>query len=304
MERCLYGADGFYSTGRGSAGRRRDFITSPEVGPLFGAVLANAINQLWLDLGQPDPFVVADFGTGPGTLIRSLEVADPPCSQVWDLRGLDRATTEDPDWPDLTGGLIIANELLDNLSFRIVENTADGMQEVWVVEGEEELHPTDLVLDIPPGTRAPIQTAAHDWVTWALQSGAAHVLGFDYGALSTPELAQRGGWLRTYAGHNRGNDPLVSPGSVDITTDVAIDQLPKPTQVVTQAEFLTTWGINSLVAEGKEYWQLHAAAPDVAALRMRSRVSEAEALLDPAGLGQWFVIRWDTKQPLGCSDGI
>jgi SAM-dependent MidA family methyltransferase len=295
MERCLYGANGFYSTGRGSAGRRRDFITSPEVGPLFGAVLANAINQLWVDLGRPQRFPVLDLGTGPGTLIASLKLASPPCSQAWDLRGLDRANRTDSDWPDPTGGVILANELLDNLSFRIVENTGGALQEVWVVDGREQLRPTDLVLDIPPGTRAPVQSAAHDWVSWALQSGAAHVLGFDYGALSTSELARRGGWLRTYVGHNRGNDPLVSPGSVDITADVAIDQLPKPTQVVTQAEFLTTWGIKSLVAEGKEYWQLHAAAPDVAALRMRSRVSEAAALLDPDGLGHWFVIRWDTK---------
>ena len=42
MERCLYGPDGFYATD-GSAGRRGgDFITCPEVGPLFGAVLAPA----------------------------------------------------------------------------------------------------------------------------------------------------------------------------------------------------------------------------------------------------------------------
>ena len=39
MRIALYGSHGFYTTG-GQAGRRGDFITSPEVGPLFGAVLA------------------------------------------------------------------------------------------------------------------------------------------------------------------------------------------------------------------------------------------------------------------------
>lgn len=293
MERCLYGADGFYTSGRGSAGRRRDFITSPEVGPLFGAVLANAINQMWIDLGRPEHFPVVDFGGGPGTLIRSMELAQVACSQAWDLQSLDRSAS-DPDWPDMSGGVIIANELLDNLSFRIVEHTEDGLAEVWVVDGEEQLRATDLELDIPIRTRAPVQSAANNWVKWAQRTGAAHVLVFDYGATTTTELAQRGGWLRTYASHKRGADPLVQPGSVDITCDIAIDQLPKPSQVLTQAEFLTHWGIAELVAEGKDYWQHHAAAPDLAAIRMRSRVTEAEALLAPEGLGGWMAIRWDT----------
>ena len=41
MELALYGPSGFYTgAASGSAGRRGDFITSPEIGPLFGAVLA------------------------------------------------------------------------------------------------------------------------------------------------------------------------------------------------------------------------------------------------------------------------
>jgi len=247
-------------------------------------------------MGCPAALPVIDVGSGPGTLIRSLEVAGPPCAEAWELRGMDRAHTAESPWPDLSGGVIVANELLDNLSFRIVENTSEGLKEVWVVGGSEELRPTELDLEIPIGTRAPVQTAAHDWVQWALQSGAAHVLAFDYGALTTAALAERGGWLRTYVGHNRGDDPLVSPGSVDITSDVAVDQLPPPTEVLTQAEFLARWGIDDLVTEGKRYWQLHAATPDVEALKMRSRVSEADALMAPAGLGGWLAIHWDAKQ--------
>ena len=34
-------------------------------------------------------------------------------------------------------------------------------------------------------------------------------------------------------------------------------------------------------------------APDLTAMRMRSRVNEAEALLDPAGLGAFWVGEWD-----------
>ena len=52
----------------------------------------------------------------------------------------------------------------------------------------------------------------------------------------------------------------------------------------TQAQFLQRWGIDELVEEGRAAWAAAAGAPDLAALRMRSRVREAESLLDPAGI--------------------
>ena len=58
VERALYGPDGFYEQG-GRAGRRgASFVTSPEVGPLFGAVLARALDRWWDDAGRPDEWVV------------------------------------------------------------------------------------------------------------------------------------------------------------------------------------------------------------------------------------------------------
>ena len=56
MEAALYGPDGFYEREGGGAGRRADFLTAPEVGPLFGAVLARALDA-WSDGAenhQPD----------------------------------------------------------------------------------------------------------------------------------------------------------------------------------------------------------------------------------------------------------
>ena len=46
MDLALYSEHGFYST-TGRAGRRGDFITSAEVGPLFGTVLATAIDEIF-----------------------------------------------------------------------------------------------------------------------------------------------------------------------------------------------------------------------------------------------------------------
>lgn len=86
-----------------------------------------------------------------------------------------------------------------------------------------------------------------------------------------------------------------SSGSQDITCEVALDQLSKavtPTSVSTQREWLAEWGIDELVEDGRRYWEEHAAAPTVEAFRARSRVGEAEALSDPAGLGDFRVLEW------------
>ena len=47
-----------------------------------------------------------------------------------------------------------------------------------------------------------------------------------------------------------------------------------------------------LVEAGRRYWEEHAARPGLDAMRMRSRISESEALLDPSGLGGFLVAEW------------
>ncbi|MGH1493641.1 MAG: SAM-dependent methyltransferase [Acidimicrobiales bacterium] len=302
MERCLYGPGGFYST-TGTAGRRGgDFLTNPEVGPLFGAVVAEMLDSRWIELGSPDDMVIYDVGCGPGALLKAVAAAKP--DRPWRLVGVDRVESagadisELPD--DLSGAVVLGNELLDNLPFRIVERRPDGFYEVFVTNGPggdseglaEHLQPTDLALDIPVGTRAPLLTAAGEWLDSVIERGPAMVCLIDYGAPTTAELAARGGWLRTYRQHQRGSDPYLDPGTADITTDVAWDQLAAPASLERQHEFLRRWGIDRLVDEGRDYWKQHAAAPDLTAMRMRSRISEVDALVDSSGLGNWWVATW------------
>jgi SAM-dependent MidA family methyltransferase len=123
------------------------------------------------------------------------------------------------------------------------------------------------------------------------------LLAIDYGA-ATAELARRPelGWLRTFRGNDRGGHPLDDIGLQDITADVAIDQLQlehPATRVRTQREWLASLGIDELVEEGRRVWNAHAQAPDLVALRARSRVREAEALLDHEGLGAFVAMEWD-----------
>src|SRR3954471_5131618 len=80
VELALYGHDGFF-TGGGGAGRAgRDFVTSPEVGSLFGMVIARALDDAWHRLGRPDPFVVVEAGAGRGRLGADVLRAAPGCA--------------------------------------------------------------------------------------------------------------------------------------------------------------------------------------------------------------------------------
>lgn len=301
-------------------------------------MLARALDDWWDDLGRPDPYIVYDAGTGPGTLTRALSVAPGRSAAARTVRSFDRAESGLdggdgggsgvlPD--DLSGAVVIANELLDNVPFRVVERTDDGWAELHVrqpdgdpgagerlVEQLVSIHDPSALVDllpaellplelVPPdvgsattvavGTRVPIVEQAAEWVRAVLDRRAAHVATFDYGAMTTLELVERGGWLRTYRSHQRGDDPLLEPGLWDITVDVPVDQLPVPDEVLAQAAFLRRWGIDELVEEGRHYWAANAGAPDLAAMKMRSRIGEAEALLDPDGLGGWLVCVWSAR---------
>ena len=56
--------------------------------------------------------------------------------------------------------------------------------------------------------------------------------------------------------------------------------------------FVKRIGIAELVEEGRRLWQERAHLGDLTAIRARSRVTEADALCDPDGLGAFRVLEW------------
>lgn len=351
--------DAFFAhRGAGRAGR--DFVTSPEVGPLFGALVARALDETWVRLGQPDPFVFVDAGGGRGRLVADVLRAEPACAPALravlversatlraDARallaleppavalGAFAATTRDEppepvagtgpvvtvldDLPDLPlTGVVVANELLDNLPVRVVERgpgtwrevrvgLADGAFVEVLVDASAELGVAadELTAGVTPrpGERVPVPVGAAGWLersATTLRRGELWVV--DY-ADDTAGLLARGphgpsGWLRTYRGHGRGSDPLDAPGAQDITTDVPLGWLRRAALRAgyavaldtRQTEWLRSLGIDALVDEGRRRWDARAHLGDLEAVAGRSRSVEASALTDPSGLGGHRVV--------------
>jgi NADH dehydrogenase [ubiquinone] 1 alpha subcomplex assembly factor 7 len=360
VEAALYGDRGFFTDGHGAGRSGRDFVTSPEVGRLFGTLVARAVDRAWGDLGEPDPFFVLEAGAGRGRLaadvlaagldatpaLRYLLVERSPALRALQSELLTLEPIEDAVGPTTTvgdeddavpvagagpivsslgelpevalTGMVLANELLDNLPFRIVERADDGWAEVRVAlsDGtfEELLVPASAALaaeadvvaaldagpEVPLGARLPVPTGLASWLSECARTLHRGVLiVIDYAATTT-ELVERGqdGWLRTYRDHQRGTSPLDVPGSQDITADVPIEYLVAVARRAgfvlvdhaTQAEWLRSLGVDQLAAEARAAWDERAHIGDLEALTHRSRVTEAAALIDPSGLGAHRVL--------------
>jgi SAM-dependent MidA family methyltransferase len=315
MGLALYGEGGFYQDG-GKAGRRGDFITSPEVGPLFAAVVARYLDDCWNELGCPDSFDVVEVGAGPGTLARGVFDAQPKCLSAMKYvaveisesqRALHSSFVESVEvFPNRTiHGVVLANELLDNLPFKlfVFDGTwkeafvalGDGGRFVEVLRTVDSI-PAVLPKSAPLGSRAPIQTAATQWLRDVTQKvSKGRVLIFDYCSDSTSEIAVSAWreWLRTYKNHERGEHYLLKPGAQDITAQVMIDQLLEgsPNLLIRkQSDWLQHWGIQDLVSEGARYWEQHKSSPDVFSMKMRSRANEAILITDISGIGGYSVL--------------
>lgn len=227
-------------------------------------------------------------------------------------RGMGPVATALADLPaQRFTGVVLANELLDDLPFFLLERRAGEWAEVRV--GWEGARPVEILVparddlaaeaqrlapDAGAGARIPLQHEARAWLRRALALlERGRVVVVDY-ADATPSLSARPwlDWVRTYRSHGRGGHPLDDPGSQDVTCEVAMDQLARVRPLAadrSQAEFLRSAGIDDLVAQARAGWEAGAARGDLEALRHKSRLAEAAALVDPMGLGAFRVLEWD-----------
>ena len=273
--------------------------------------------------GEPGRFVVAEHGAGPGTLARTVTAAGGACLGSGALEWVmversDSQRLRHPEGDHLRSvvddvsldrvDVVFANELLDNLAFDIVQCGDSGWFELRVgtddtgfalVGGSPTATPAG-VDDAPAGSVLPVIGPATDWVRERRRRfPEALVVVLDYAAATSALLERDGEWLRAYRSHDRVVDWLADPGRCDITIDLPTEQLAAIGSPIieTQAAFLRRHGIDALVEEGRRAWEASAHVGDLAALRARSRLTEAGALLDPAGMGSFLVVSWPSQPP-------
>ena len=183
-------------------------------------------------------------------------------------------------------GVVLANELLDNLPFRIVERTADGWSEVRVGARRRRVSSRTLVpaadeLAAEADARrrgdraatAPASRCRPRSASWLQRCASALRRGVLVRRSTTPpprrssSRAASDGWLRTYRDHGRGDAPLVAPGEQDITIDVPLEYLvhaaaraglPAASTTPRRPSGCASLGVDELVADARDEWDARA----------------------------------------------
>lgn len=259
-------------------GSGSDFVTAPELSPLFGRALAAQVAQALVAGGWN---AVMEFGAGSGALAESLldalgdavtDYAIVDLSGVLRQRQQERLARFGPRvrWldalPDAFHGVVLGNEVLDAMPVQLLH--FDGQQ--WCERGvawhDGALawadRPTDLrpPLDAPfvPGTTTEIHPQAEAFVrtlAGVLQQGVA--LFIDYGFPDAEYyLPQRhGGTLMCHQAHRADGNPLSDLGAKDITAHINFTGIALAAQdagldvlgYTSQAHFLINCGLMGLL---------------------------------------------------------
>lgn len=258
MELALYAPGlGYYSGGARKFGPGGDFITAPELTPLFGQALAAQVEQVM----RASAAHVIEAGAGTGLLAADLllELESRGCPperyDILELSGelrerqFDTLAQKAPQlasrvrWldalPESFSGALVANEVLDVMPVHLVAARADGLFERGVALGDDgALCWADMpasgpalaaaqALELPQPAEGEYVTeiclAARAWVAeWAqrLQAGALLLVDYGYPRAEYYLPSRSGGTLLCYYRHHAHGDPFLWPGLNDITSFV------------------------------------------------------------------------------------
>ena len=318
---------GYYVGGNSLFGAAGDFVTAPELSPLFARTLARQVAEL-LEPGD----AVLEFGAGSGALAEALlgglEELGCEAPTYWILEtspGLRARQRERlgnrARWPAQLPrgfrGVMLANEVVDAMPVHALAWTAKGILERGVCANEGELawceRPAQgevlssaLRIDValPPSGRyeSELSLAAPAWlrtVAESLERGALIVVDYGFPRHEYYHPQRSSGTLMCHYRHRAHGDPFYLPGLQDITAHVDFSALARGASdagldvlgYAGQAQFLVNCGITDLLAKVD--------ASDVR--RYAPLAAAANRLLSPAEMGELFkvlVVGRGAKHPL------
>lgn len=254
MQMALYTPHlGYYSGVANKFGRGGDFVTAPEISPLFAQALANQVGQ-WL---QETAGNVLELGAGTGKLAAGLLLQLEALGQlpthyfILEVSANLRQRQQDSlrkllpeslfsrlQWldelPANFDGVVIGNEVLDAIPVHVLTWQKGAWQErgiafesglVWQLRPLQDASLVQAIDDAPlaDGYTTEVCPAAQGLIaSLAAMLGRGLILMLDYGFAASeyyhPQRTQ--GTLMCHYQHYAHDDPLVYPGLQDITAHV------------------------------------------------------------------------------------
>jgi SAM-dependent MidA family methyltransferase len=256
MEMALYTPQlGYYTGGRRKFGTAGDFVTAPEISPLFGRCLARQCAEILEQSGGG----ILEFGAGSGRLavdlFRELErLGAPPARYAIlelspDLQALQRQTItqELPEYldrfewleqlPEGFRGVMLANEVVDAMPVHRFRITGNGPVEEHVLWSGEAFVPAwsddtpgvlgseiaELALELPLDYISEINLAASAWIhhlAGQLDRGAVILIDYGYSRSEYYHPERSSGTLLCHFRHRAHGEALILPGLQDITAHI------------------------------------------------------------------------------------
>ena len=261
MEFCLNDHRfGYYRTGCGGFGPEGDFVTAPEISPLFGRCVARQFEEVLARLGGGE---ILEIGGGTGAFAESClaELArdgrTPPRYRILEpsanLRARQRTRLErlGVEWPvrlpeEPFEGIVFANEVADALPVERFRVVPDGVESLHVELAPDGFrwtarpagtalrgHVTAVEKRLgrrigPPGYESEWCPSAPAWIealAAPLRRGLVLVVDYGYGEAEYHHPDRTAGTLGCHYRHRWHDDPLILPTLQDITASVDFSAL-------------------------------------------------------------------------------
>lgn len=263
MEKALYAPGlGYYSAGTEKIGASGDFITAPEISPLFSQCLARQCQQVLTHLGQGD---ILELGPGKGTMacdiLLALDTLDCLPEHYYclersaDLRARQQQHLQQRlpahlydrvHWldqlPNTIEGVMLANEVIDALAVKLFTITDHGLKERFIYLKDQQFHwhladPTAELIACHASLTHPPQSVGYQseclphlesWVasiTEPLQKGVAIFIDYGFPQREYYHPQRHMGTLMCHFQHQAHDNPLLHPTYQDITAHVDFTRL-------------------------------------------------------------------------------
>jgi SAM-dependent MidA family methyltransferase len=264
-------------------GSGSDFVTAPEMSPLFGRTLAAPLREALERTGTDE---IWEFGAGSGALARELLQALGERVRRYTIVELSASLRERQqqalqpwagrvEWaselPEAMRGVVVGNEVLDAMPVKLLARKGGAWHERGVVVRGgalawedratdlrpplEPAGPQDYLTEIHPQAEAFVRTLAE-----RLEAGAAFFIDYGFPEAEYYHPQRHMGTLMCHRGHMADPDPLETPGEKDITAHVNFTGIAVAAQeaglltlgYATQGRFLLNSGITGLLQEASQ----------------------------------------------------